>query len=331
MAGTSALIPADIVFVWLDKYSSDFERVKQHFCNKTLSSQEDWTFHDNKDNCSDFIRQTEAKHNIVLISSGRLCADIICDLHDLSQIHSIYIYCNKTAKYESLKDNFNKVRDVFDNPVELCDKLCDDLAEEVRRSQSNISIFNDTIPIQNSANVKLHCLFQNEIKSYYKLNTPWCPWQTNSCTVLLPIKGQGTIELWLNEPILFELCLSNRQNPNDNDTNSYIIVLKVDTREAQLSTISTKQGHLPRVRDRATELHEVLQINDGHWHCYWLTFYSTNRMAQYGIDEIRPKFKILETELPGCDKPFIDSIAYLHIKLNNSTDINAMVRVSLCV
>jgi hypothetical protein len=328
---TSTLIPPNTIFVWLEPSSETFENLKQQFYYEASINSSNWIFYDNKDNCSHFIRQTESKKNIVLISSGRMCIDIISDLHNLSQIHSIYIYCNKMVRYESLKNDYKKVRGVFDDPVQLFDKLCDNLDEEVRRSRSNISIASDTVPKPKNTVVKLNCVFHNEIRSFYRPHISWCPWQTNSCSVLLPTKGQGTIELWLNESIPFELCISNAQNPTDNDTNSYAIVLKVDTREARLGTMSAQHGHGLRVQDSTTESHQVLQLqlNDSYWHCYWLTFYSTDRMAQYGIGETRPKFKILETQLEQCDKSFIQSISYLHIKINNSIDIKAMVSVSL--
>jgi hypothetical protein len=229
-----------------------------------------------------------------------------------------------------LKNDYKKVRGVFDDPVQLLDQLCRNLDEEARQFQPNIAITNDTIPISKGADIKIHCLFQNEIKSYYRPNTSWCPWKTNSCTVSLPTKGQGAIELWLHESIPFELRVSNKQNPNDNDTNSYAIVLKADTREVQLGTIDAHHEHELCVRDSTTEFHQVLHLNDGYWHCYWFTFYGEHRMVQYGVGEIRPKFKILEAHLQEHDKASIESISYLHIKINNSNDINAMVSFSLC-
>jgi hypothetical protein len=320
----STHIPRNTLFYWLNKKPDDFEQCTQYFYNQTSFPPHDWKSFDNTDECSRLIRQ-ESTQQIVLVSSGRLVTDIIDDLHDLSQMHSIYIYCYKKAKYESLKDKYKKVRGIFNDPVQLSDQMCRNLDEEARRFQSDIANTNDT---PKDADIKIHCLFQNEIKSYYRPNTLWCPWQTNSCTVSLPNKGQGTIELWLHEPASFELRMSNKQNLNDNDTNSYAIVLKVDTREAQLGTISAQHGHVLRVHESTTELHELVHLNDGYWHCYWLTFYGKHRTVQYGVGEIRPKFKILEAHLREHDKAFIESISYLHIKINNSTDINAMVSFS---
>ncbi|CAF3397545.1 unnamed protein product, partial [Rotaria sp. Silwood2] len=119
---------------------------------------------------------------------------------------------------------------------------------------------------------------ENEIKSYCQPNISWCPWQTSGCTASLPIKGQGTIEIWQYESIPFELRISNKQDPNDKAPNSYAILLKVDTREAQLGTINAQDGHVLRVRDITTEPHQALQMDDDHWHCYWFTFYGRHRI-----------------------------------------------------
>jgi len=325
MAGASVLLSANISFIWLDEYSKDFEALKQSFCTKTSTNQDNWTFYDNKDKCFHFIRQANSKQNIVFISSGRLCVDVIPDLNNLPQIHSIYIYCRKKDKYESLKTIYKKVRDIFDDPIQLEDQLYRNLNEGDRQSQC---IRNHLLPIPKNTTARLHCLFRNELKSYYIPDIPWCPWQTNTCTISLPIKGQGTIEFWLRESIPFELCLSNKQNPHDSNPNNYAIVLKVDTREALLGTISSQHGHTLYARDSTTELHQILQLNDNYWHCYWLTFYGIDRMVRYGIGEIRPQFKILETHLPECDRTSLENISYLHIKINNTTDINAMVSYS---
>ncbi len=65
---TSTFIPSNTIFVWLNTWSEDFEKFKQQFSNETSISPRDWIFYDNKDDCSHFIRQTESKQNIVLIS-----------------------------------------------------------------------------------------------------------------------------------------------------------------------------------------------------------------------------------------------------------------------
>jgi len=325
----STLIPPNIFFVWLNTSSEDFEKFKQQLCKETSVTSRDWKLYEDKNDCARFIKQAKPKQNIVFVSSGRLCIEVVDDLHDLPQMHSIYIYCNKKDRYHSLKSAYKKVRGIFDDPIQLYDQMCYNLDEEARRSETAVSITNDTLSIPKNTPDRIHCLFNNEIKSYFKPDIPWCPWKTNSCTLSLPEKGQGTIELWLHESIPFELRLSNKENPNNNDINSYIIVLKVDTREAQLGTLAAHHEHEIRVRDSTTELHQILHLYDGYWHCYWLTFYGEHRTIQYGVGEIRPKFKVLEVHLQEHDKAFIESISYLHMKINNSTDLNAMVRFSL--
>ncbi|CAF4804112.1 unnamed protein product, partial [Rotaria sp. Silwood2] len=156
--------------------------------------------------------------------------------------------------------------------------MCQNLDEETSRSRLSSASVNDTVPAPKRMAIKIHCLFRNEIKSYCQPNISWCPWQTSGCTASLPIKGQGTIEIWQYESIPFELRISNKQDPNDKAPNSYAILLKVDTREAQLGTINAQDGHVLRVRDITTEPHQALQMDDDHWHCYWFTFYGRHRI-----------------------------------------------------
>ena len=328
MAGpaTSVVTSATITFIWLDESYQDFEKVRESFCKRTSSTGKDWTFVDTKDKCSRYIQQTDAKQNLVWISSGRLAGDIISDLHHLPQIHSIYIYCRKKDKYESLKTTYNKVRGIFDNPIQLDDRMYSDLEEEIRR-RSALEVTNELSLISRSITTRLHCLWKNELRSYYAPDIAWCIWQTKGCTMSLPVKGQGTIEFWLRESVPFELCISNKPNPND--ANSFAVVLKVDLREAQLGTISDQHNRAFQLRDNTIELHQILQPKDDQWHCYWLTFYSIDRTVQYGIGEVRPKFKILEVHFEEAEKTFLTSIAYLHVKLNHSIDVNTLVSLLL--
>ncbi|CAF3590853.1 unnamed protein product [Rotaria socialis] len=317
----ATLVPLNTVFLWLDTYSTDFEKFKDQFCAETSTMSCNWQFYDTKDKGYDFIKQADAQQNIVVISSGRMFADILNDLHDLRQLHSIYIYCNKKEKYEPWKDNYRKICGIFDDPVQLFDQMCYNLDEEARRSQLNIDITNGTKSKVRTTAVKIHCLVKNEIKSYYQPSISWCPWQVRGCTTTaLPIKGQGTIEVWQHKSVPFELRISNKLDPNDNAANSYAIVLTVNVDKAQLGLVNAQCGHTLRALDNTQESHEVLQADDSSWHCYWLTFYGEYRMIQYGIGEIRPRFKILEVHPHECDKISINNISYLHMKVSN--DLN---------
>ena len=304
-----------ITFVWLDDKFEDFQVVRQSFCKRTFSTETDWIFFETRDKCIHFIQQADSRQNLVLISSGRFAVSMIDDLHNLPQIHSIYIYCRKKDKYESFKSTYRKVRGIFDNPVELDDRIYFNLEGETR-SRPSVDVRNDPVPTPRTT--RLHCLWKNELRSYYTPDISWCIWQANGCVLSLPMKGQGTIEIWLREPVPFELCLSNKHNLNETNTDTLRIVLKVDTREAQLSARNDQQ-------DSTIELHQILQPGNNEWHCYWLTFYNIDRLIQYGIGEVRPKFKILELHLEEAQRTFLTNISYLHFKLNHSIDIHTMV------
>ena len=149
MAEASARIPANMLFVWLDKCSEDFEGLRRNYCNKTSTNPDNWKFYDNEAKCSHFIRQADSKQSIIFISSGRLSVNLIPDLNNLPQIHSIYIYCHKKDKYESFKTTYNKVREIFDNPIQLEDHIYCNLNEEAGQSECDISTRTNISPMPN--------------------------------------------------------------------------------------------------------------------------------------------------------------------------------------
>jgi len=291
-------------FIWFSS-PDDFEKCKKYVSDLTSVPDSAWTYFDDNAKCVEFIKQ-ERKKKIYLIASGTRLKLIIDDIHSFNQLDSIYIYCRKPNNYELLKLNYEKIRSIHDNPITLCDEMCQIV--QLKRANSCIT----------EEHTDLLCIVKNEIKSYSIPNIFWSPWETNSCTRVLSIKGQGTIEIWLKGPISFEIRLST-----NND--EYAIVLNANYRKVELGTIDKRQGSTFHVRDDTIECHQVVQTNNQHWYCYWLSFSSENRIVQYGLGEVRPRFKILEVQLPEQDKSLIERISHLHIKINDKTDANALI------
>ena len=81
-----------------------------------------------------FIRTVPEKQ-VYLIISGTLGRKFLerDEVKDLSQIDSIYIFCNKESDYVDLKQKSYKVRDVF---VDV-DKLCERLKKDTNQSLKN--------------------------------------------------------------------------------------------------------------------------------------------------------------------------------------------------
>ena len=299
--------PRNMSFIWFCG-PGDYVKCRNYFCEKTSLSTSAWQSFDEAKDCLQFIK--ESKKKIYLIASGTRLKLIIEDIHSFDQLDSIYIYCNKVTNYESLKLNYEKIRGIHNDPIHLLDQM-----SQIRTESLSASV--DLLTIDEN-HPELSCLFKNEIKSYSIPNIFWSPWETNSCTRVLSIKGQSTIEIWLKGPISFEIRLST-----NND--EYAIVLNANYRKVELGTIDKRQGSTFHVRDDTIECHQVVQTNNQHWYCYWLSFSSENRIVQYGLGEVRPRFKILKVQLPEQDKSFIERISHLHIKINDKTNPNEII------
>jgi len=70
--------------------------------------------------CRDFIKHV---NNICLIISGSLGQELIPLVHDLIQIHSIYIFCMNKPKYDAWAKQYPKVCGVFTDIKEICECL----------------------------------------------------------------------------------------------------------------------------------------------------------------------------------------------------------------
>lgn len=54
----------------------------------------------------------------------------------------------------------------------------------------------------------------------------WCSWSSDTCSSQFPLKGQGTVEIMLEQALPFELLLSNKKTATE--PNAYVISLSDD-------------------------------------------------------------------------------------------------------
>ena len=140
----------------------------------------------------------------------------------------------------------------------------------------------------------------------------WCPWNSRSCTNKLTICGQGTIEITQHGSIPFELTLSSSSDPRDFD--AYSITLSVNENEVKLST---SKGKLYESAETLCKL----QLNDGNWHTYWISFYGETGNILYGVGEIRPLFAAFNITLEEGEAKLAATINHLYVKLNNNENM----------
>jgi hypothetical protein len=105
-------IVQNILLIWLDnnidsKSADCRNKITQLRCAVNSAS----TFTD-ADECVDFVTDIYSE-NICVIISGALCRNILRLIHDVAQLHSIFILCeNKTEHDQSAKD-WPKIKGIF--------------------------------------------------------------------------------------------------------------------------------------------------------------------------------------------------------------------------
>ncbi|CAF1217932.1 unnamed protein product, partial [Didymodactylos carnosus] len=111
-----------LAFIWLDT-----KAITDRAVFDTLSSPDKWFAHENSDECEHFIRSLENKQ-IFLVTSGSLGLTTIRSIHDLPQLHSVYIYCQDKSRHSQWASKFDKIRLVDNTTQPLISQLAIDVA-----------------------------------------------------------------------------------------------------------------------------------------------------------------------------------------------------------
>ena len=87
-------------------------------------------FESQKDSCISFIYNECADKRVFLISSGSLGKALVPQIHNLSQLYAIYIYCSDIKYHQEWAYKFSKVRVVCNNDdMYLLPQLAVDVAQ----------------------------------------------------------------------------------------------------------------------------------------------------------------------------------------------------------
>lgn len=295
------------IFTWLDTCQTDFEKFRKRFCKETPVHPQQWLFFEKDNECYDFIEKSvEYPKKVVLVTSGRLGQNLIENLHDCEQLDSIYIYCQDVEKYREFSQPYKKVLGVYSNPVELFSKL-----------RYNLEKKSDETPTPTNNNR----FFSNDesVERFSQPDIPWNPWDLDTCTKTLPVKGQSTIAVIQNGSIPFEIFLSNASRLTElHGNDKYSICLAARVREVTLGIYTNDQ---PRLLDRTDLSQYTIQSTNNDINeefIYWIHFSKETSTVMYGVGEIRPKYKVLEARLDNRYANFISNISYLHVKINDT-------------
>ncbi|CAF4272599.1 unnamed protein product, partial [Rotaria sordida] len=74
------------------------------------------------DECIEYILQLQ-NQKILLIISGALCETVVPRVHNMTQLYSIYVFCQKKEKYEEWAKQWSKVKGIFTEIISICDAV----------------------------------------------------------------------------------------------------------------------------------------------------------------------------------------------------------------
>ncbi|CAF1645766.1 unnamed protein product, partial [Adineta ricciae] len=112
----------DISVIWLDTHihssNPDYQNAITHL---QYSVNDIYTFTDN-DECIDFIL-TLTDTDVCLITSGSVGQRLVPCVHNISNIDSIFIFCDDQNRHEQWAKHWCKVKSVSIDIIHICEQL----------------------------------------------------------------------------------------------------------------------------------------------------------------------------------------------------------------
>jgi hypothetical protein len=112
----------NFMLIWLDK---DINNKKEDYCNTVTQLQHVGitvhTFTDT-DQCIDFVTDS-CNEKVALIISDALCQNIVPLVHDIDQLHKIFIFGKHKIRYEQWAKQWPKIKDVFTEATPIFEAL----------------------------------------------------------------------------------------------------------------------------------------------------------------------------------------------------------------
>jgi hypothetical protein len=121
------IIPDNIFFVWLGTSIPDYAAFKNRFCKETNCDQSLWSMLKDGSELAVFIQKLSPPNKFILVASGTLAENVMSTIHQLQQLHSVYIFCRDIPKHKEWSKSYVKVRNVLDNSQLLLASIRTDL------------------------------------------------------------------------------------------------------------------------------------------------------------------------------------------------------------
>ncbi|CAF4171125.1 unnamed protein product [Rotaria sordida] len=112
----------NFLLLWLDakidESSEDYRNSIKHL-QRTVNTIKPYR---DTEECINYISKLE-NEKAFLIISGALCESVVPRVHNMTQLYSIYVFCQKKEKYEEWAKEWSKVKDIFTEIIPICDAV----------------------------------------------------------------------------------------------------------------------------------------------------------------------------------------------------------------
>ncbi|CAF1320430.1 unnamed protein product [Rotaria sordida] len=110
----------NFLLIWLDaeidKSKEDYQNSIKHL-RRTVNTVE--TFQDTEE-CIDCTSKLQDK-KVFLIISGALCQTVVPRIHNMDQVHSIYVFYGKQENYIEWAKDWSKIKGIYTEITAICD------------------------------------------------------------------------------------------------------------------------------------------------------------------------------------------------------------------
>ena len=112
----------NVLLIWLNNNITTHEPDYDSTITQLRSVINSVTTFDDQDQCLGFLTNISGE-NVCIIISGILCHDIVPRIHDLGQVHTIFIFCENKTEHEKWAESWYKIQGVFTEISCICEAL----------------------------------------------------------------------------------------------------------------------------------------------------------------------------------------------------------------
>ena len=139
--GSNIQMVQNILLIWLDNKIDTNDPDYRNIITRLRCVVNSINIFTNHDQCVNFLRDI-SNENICMIISSALCQNIVPLIHDIAQLHTIFIFCGGKAEHEQWARAWSKINGIFTKISSICEAL-KQVAQQCEQNAISIS-FIDT-------------------------------------------------------------------------------------------------------------------------------------------------------------------------------------------